>query len=166
MLAVLVAALAYLDWRLMGMEVDISPIVPSSTDGGGHSNVGPSISTRLDKKPLAQFPETLARPLFNPTRRLPPPAERKEAQAQPVKAPTPSADGLRLIGLVKTEAGHARALIRSADEPLGTWVEPGDEIAGWRLTTIGDGKVTVESGGRRFELNLYTPGEDVPETKR
>ena len=123
-----------------------------------------SIATRLDDKPLPQFLQTIARPLFTPTRR--PAAVAARPAAAPAAAPTPSAQGLRLIGLIKTEGGETRVLIRSADEPLGTWVLVGGEVAGWKVTAIGDSKVTVESGGRRFDLNLYAPSSESGETQR
>ena len=164
LLATVVAGLAWLNWMLLDMQVDISPLLPRASSDGAARGPDLSIATRLDDKPLPQFLQTIARPLFTPTRR--PAAVAARPAASPAAAPSPSAQGLRLIGLIKTEGGETRVLIRSADEPLGTWVLIGGEVAGWKVTAIGDSKVTVESGGRRFDLNLYAPSSESGETQR
>lgn len=82
---------------------------------------------------LAEMTETTSRPLFSASRR-PPPPETATAERQP--APKPSRlVGYRLTGIVRSSS---RRMILLTEEKSGRVVElhEGDEVDGWRLTSI------------------------------
>lgn len=113
--------------------------------------------------PLASYGETLARPLFEPTRR--PVAVKPLETTQPaVVAPVPkvapaappvSFAGLKLLGVVKTGAEPIRALVRAGDGETGQWVTVGAQLGRWRIETISDGAVVLEAQGTRVELAMF-----------
>ena len=108
------------------------------------------------------FGEALARPLFEETRRPfrpPPEAPPAELAQTPQPAPAPSAPppdntGLRLAGVYL--AGERQlALVQTPENPAGTWLGRGDNIAGWRVERISPGQIRLLSNGQTTELQLY-----------
>ena len=108
------------------------------------------LATALDKKTAEQFQETVGRPLFNPGRR---PVQRDEAAAEPQAGPAE----LRLIGVMKSASQPPRALLRSANEANGKWIDEGAEFNGWKLRKVNERSVIVQSGSRSQELMLSMP---------
>lgn len=116
------------------------------------------------------FPETLARPLFSPSRRVfmapvlePPPEDIPAPDLAPpepviVDLPPPvqqaDASGLELKGVMLGDA-IARALILSPSLPAARWLTIGSEVQGFRLVSIADDRVVLESGPQSIELKLY-----------
>ena len=111
-------------------------------------------------------PETLARPLFSPTRRpfVPPPPEppppeiaalpEPEPPPPPPQEATPDPAGLKLKG-VMLGASIAQALIATQDDPKGRWFEIGNMVTGFTLAAIEDDRVKLTAGSRNVELKLY-----------
>lgn len=150
-----VAALAFVNFHVWTTEIEIAPITPPPA-AGGEAQFPPALGltvASLKLQPLAAYRETTARALFNATRRPMPGAI--ETIATTPDRPAPSPEGFRVLGVVKEEAGPARALIVTPDAPHGTWLEEGQEVGGWRLAEIGEAAVTITSGGRRHRLALY-----------
>jgi hypothetical protein len=150
-LAVAAGVLAWLDFHLLQTPVDISPVAPPMGKAEAGVQQSPQPATALDKKTAEQYPETVGRPLFNPTRR---PVQRVEPVA---RAPKVEPAKLRLVGVMKADEGPPRALIRFADEPTGRWISEGGEYHGWTLTKVNEGSVIVEAAGRTQELMLFIP---------
>lgn len=147
-LAAVCAVLATLITYLIMSSVDISPIAPGGAvagDGGDAS----ALATRLDARPIGEFRETVQRPLFISNRK---PVER--ARAAKSQEAAGSASDLRLVGIVKSGKAPGRALIRTADESNGKWITEGETVNGWRLRSVKDRSVVVESAGRSEELRL------------
>jgi hypothetical protein len=144
--------LAWLDLSLLQGPVDISPVAPPPGKAAARPGPIPPPATALDKRRSEQLNETVARPLFNPTRR---PMDRPEAVA--VRPPKVEPAKLRLVGVMKPDGAPPRALIRFADDPTGRWVAEGSEYHGWTLTKVNEGSVIVEAGGRTQELLLFIP---------
>jgi len=146
--------LAWLDFNLLQVPVDISPVAPPPGKAALPPQPAPPPATALDKRKVEQLQETVGRPLFNPTRRA---VQRAEMTAAVPRAPKVEPARLRLVGVMKPDDGPPRALIRFADEPAGRWIAEGSEYHGWILTKVNDGSVIVEAGGRTQELMLFVP---------
>jgi hypothetical protein len=150
-LAAAAALLALLSLHLLITPVDTAPIAPPA----GHRDAPPPASiepaTALDRKTTEEFRETVARPLFNPSRK---PVQRKDAADS---GPRAAASDLRLIGVMRSAGQPPRALLRSPREPHGRWIAEGAELNGWMLREVGERSVVLQSGPRSHELKLTTP---------
>lgn len=87
------------------------------------------------------------------------------AEAPPFPAPAAPAadalDGVDLVGLVISPDGaRSSAVLRSAERTR--VVGLGDTFFGARVAAIGDGRVTLEAGGRTRELRLAAAPEEPP----
>jgi hypothetical protein len=144
-----IAALALINWHLYTTTVEISPLTLEAVGQEGRQAKDLDLTTPLDDKPLIMFEETVERPLFHADRK---PIERTEvAQAPPAPA---LQTGMQLVGIVKSADAPARALIRFAGEPIGTWVPEGESVNGWQLTTVKTFSVVLHSNGQTHELKL------------
>lgn len=152
-----VLGMALLNWRLLTMDIDISPV--SGTDAAD-----PALLSEADWLPgeagvaeAVTYPEMLARPLFRSSRR-PADAAKPQVAAQESTPPEHAAklpDDIRLVGIMKETGGAGRALIRSGASPTGQWVEIGHVLEGWRLSRIEAGSVYFETGGEKQKLSLF-----------
>lgn len=149
-LALAVGGLAAANFKLASIEIDTSPILHQRRDDPGRS-IGPiQNQSSHTTKPLEDYPETTARPLFSPNRRPPPPPGPETAPEPPLPEP----DDLRLVGLMQSGPGVSRALVR-AGNLQGRWVSAGDEIDGWTVSRIGGEAVTLQAGTHTYELRLF-----------
>jgi hypothetical protein len=160
LIAVLVAAaagLGLLVMRATDMPIDVAPVRPQPSAGPASDQPTPDAALNTPAS-IGDFAETLARPLFNPTRRpLPPPAKKPATEAPPPAAQAhASPNNLRLVGMMVRRGSAKRALIRSADQSIASWVEVGADVDGWRVRDIEPDRVVVERGGDTAELMLYT----------
>lgn len=157
-----VLGLALLNWRLLTMDIDISP-------SSGADAADPALLSASDWLPgetgaaeAVAYPEMLARPLFRSSRR---PAEAVKPQiAAEESGPAPEQaaklpDDIQLVGIMKETGGAGRALIRSGASPTGQWVEIGHVLEGWRLSRIEAGSVYFETDGEKRKLSLF-PAKD------
>lgn len=144
------AILAFFAVYLLVVSVDTSPILPGAPLGGVGEQPGGGLVTPLDGRPVGEFREIVQRPLFNSTRK---PVDRPKAK---VEAPAQAGShlDLRLVGIVKSGNGPARALIREGDQATGKWISEGDTFGGWKLRSVKDRSVIVEADGRAHELIL------------
>jgi len=144
------AILALFTVYLLVASVDTSPILPGAPLGGAGEQTGGGLVTQLDGRPVSEFREIVQRPLFNSTRK---PVDRPKAR---VEAPAEAGShlDLRLVGIVKSGAGPARALIREGDQANGKWISEGDTFGAWKLRSVKDRSVVVEADGRAHELML------------
>ena len=162
LLLCLVAALGFANWKLAELPIDISPSSPDKAAGAQTAEPAAGTEdTNPAPRPLAELQETVARPLFHPSRRLYVAAAEKApelvADAAPevaeLAASAPSR--LMLVGLMRVPGGSQRALIRAEGQAFGTWVSLGEEIDGWRLASVEDNRVTIEKSGGKVELLLH-----------
>jgi hypothetical protein len=107
---------------------------------------------------LATLPETTRRPLFIASRRTAPPASAKMTQDSPPAKPARLV-GYRLTGIVRSSTQH---MILLAEEKSGRVVElrEGEQVDGWRLTSIGTNHVKLSRDGHEIDLlnlNAKTP---------
>lgn len=156
-LALVVAGLCYLNWWQATTIIGIAPIVVEPTGDAAPISAQPVAPASDALKSLADFSETVTRPLFRSDRR-PPVSKPSETPASTVQEPPPvlsSADTLRLIGMMRSGTQARRALIRVAGLPNATWVETGGEIGGWTVGRIEADRVLIERNGDKAELKLF-----------
>ncbi|WP_119392171.1 hypothetical protein [Taklimakanibacter lacteus] len=120
----------------------------------------------LSAKPPASgqtFPETLARPLFSPTRkppgpRPPEPVANQPPDVQPIAEPPPvqltSPETLILKGIFIDDKRRL-ALIQTPTAPQGTWLAAGSSVEGWTIRQIDKQGIALEANGQRASLTLY-----------
>jgi hypothetical protein len=132
--------------------------------------ISPGATERVQLGPLAAYPETLKRPLIEPTRRpaLPktPEVARPREGLPPtppprVATPPPPVDGLKLLGIVKSGREPFRALVRAREGDAGQWVVEGGALGAWRVISIGDSRVVLEAQGHRVELAMFAAPKPV-----
>lgn len=134
-------ALVWLCWHLIETPVDTAPIRPPQLQSSADQTVTPP----LDRTRVGALPETVARPLFSPTRR--PPAKVVEtAQA----APPAHEPDVQLVGVLK--ASSWRALLRI--DQNSKWLGVGDDVGRWRIVDIGSDHVVLETKGQKKSLAL------------
>jgi hypothetical protein len=157
-----VVAMALLNWRLLTMDIDISP-------ASGADAADPALLSAADWLPgdagaaeAINYPEMLARPLFRSGRR-PAEAEKPQIAVQDSAAPPEHAaklpEDIQLVGIMKNTGGTGRALIRSGGSASGQWVEVGHVLDGWRLSRIEAGSVYFEIEGEKQKLSLFPAKE-------
>jgi hypothetical protein len=163
-MALLVAGLVALNWQLAQAPIDVTAIAPPLDTGSEPASVTPPDSTLPRLQSVSELPETLARPLFQPDRR---PLEAKAksiAEPQPEPAPSiqaapepppPSADGFRLVGMMRMGEKDKRVLIRSPSSAQAKWLAAGAEIDGWRVDLIGKDRVLLTKDRGEAELLLH-----------
>jgi hypothetical protein len=158
-LALVVAGLCYLNWWQANTIIDIAPIAPEAANDAVPDSTQPVAPANDALKSLADFSETVSRPLFRSDRR-PPVAKPAEMPAPTVQEPPPAlspADSLRLVGMMRSGTSARRALIRVAGLPTATWVETGGEVGGWTVGKIEADRVLIERNGDKAELKLFAP---------
>jgi hypothetical protein len=103
---------------------------------------------------LAEFDNTLERPLFRPDRRPGEDAE-EEAAGDATPAPTDAVTNLRLSAII-VEADERSALLEQPGMEQAQRVHVGESIGGWLLEEVRDDAVVLSAGGRRTDLVLRT----------
>ena len=107
------------------------------------------------RKPLEAYGQTLARPIFFPSRE-------PFVPAPPPPPPTPQfataqVDPGLMLGGVMIKQGVKKAYVYSRAGPDGAWIGERDRFMGWELKSIGRGSAKLELQGRSIELHLYPP---------
>jgi len=118
--------------------------------------------------PLAEFSQTLARPLFFETRRLPVPQPKPIKLEPPKPAPPPPPppppkpvtlpDKIKLLGVLM-QSQTASALIETPPQSA-AWHKIGDRIADWTITAIEENRVVLRhDSARSATLPLYSESQ-------
>lgn len=125
---------------------------------------------KLEAGPLLRLPpadafvQTLARPLFWKSRRpyeAPPTDTLKNATkenpsiATATRAQAAINTDITLSGLYRAD-GRKKALLASRTSPEGKWLEAGDQIDNWTLSSIDDESVSLQSNDQTLKLPLYS----------
>lgn len=111
---------------------------PSHTAAPKGREIGNPLAA-LDKAALR---DTVERPLFNPSRRRPPPLPTPPVPAAPVIV-RPAPPSYDLLGVV-TDGARAVALLRKVGDDASVRVEVGDMISGWRVAKVDARAVRLE----------------------
>jgi hypothetical protein len=118
---------------------------------------------------LSEFSQSLARPVFFESRRLPLP-QSKQIKLEPPKPPTPPPppppppkpvvlpDKIKLLGVLM-QSKTASALIETPPQAA-AWHKIGDRIADWTITAIEENRVVLRhDSARSATLPLYSEGQ-------
>ena len=105
--------------------------------------------TTLDKAALTGFVE---RPLFDPERRLPPPAP-VLAEAPPPPAPVEPAPSLQLLGIV--HGLHDMAIVHRDGGQQTIVLHTGDKLGSWTVTVRPPVGVSLSSGDRTVDFAIF-----------
>ena len=111
------------------------------------------IGNPVARRSLTDFPATLQRPLFSPSRRkaaVEPPPPPPVAQ-EPPKPPAPPA--VALIGVIADPEGSQALLRSNGDKTLRVHV--GDDVMGWRVGQIDARQLTLTLGDRAVSIALF-----------
>ena len=110
-----------------------------------------STSAANETQPQSGFENILQRPLFSRTRQGAAPPQAYVASPPP--PPLMLDRGLVLKG-VFINGPSAKAFLTSAQNPLGTWVRAGDEIAGWRVVAVKPDQVVLDGQNQKLVIPL------------
>jgi hypothetical protein len=157
-LAALIIAAAVDAWLLADVA-DLASTPPPSLESAewkpklsdGHAPTAPA-------RPIAEYRETLARPLFAKTRAPyvapPPPPPPVAPPPPPPPAPVLVDPGFSVGGVMITEALR-KAYLMKKPEPRGVWVGEGEDFMGWKVQSISASVATLQQNDRTVELRLY-----------
>lgn len=111
----------------------------------------------LDGVGIEQLGETVARPLFSPTRRPPapePPVAAPVAISQPQPAALPD---MRLLGVLISDAARV-AILEDGATGKALRVRSTQKIGDWTVTVIDPVSVSLSSDGREHVHTLFVKG--------
>lgn len=160
--AIFVAAAAYIDHRGRdSWSVDQPVPARSARAGSGPFGAAPNNEARSPPAQLNQHPleglrlgdlgDTIARPLFEPSRR---PVIAPSAPLALIPPPPPIVADFatfRLIGTILGE-GRATAVVVTQGRPQAVRVEVGDSVDTWTIERISRDEVVLTKNGRRQVL--------------
>lgn len=147
-LALLAALLAWAVW-----EARWTPGLPPPPEPVAGQDIAPA-PPAPPAQPLADYPVTLARPLFYPGRHLPDAAPEQLAGGdRPGPVVARQATRPTLTAVIE-EHGERSALLIVPGQVTSTRLRPGESLGEWRLVSIDEESVTVEHDGRREEIPL------------
>jgi hypothetical protein len=152
-------------WQAWNHSIDTSPSLldpPAlAATAAPERSAAPSVLETATVVP--SYAETIARPLFNPTRR-PIVVAAPKVVAPPPPAPVVPLQA-QLVGLVSGTTSGGRALLRVANDRHGAWLTVGEELRGWRIAEIKTDRVVLQSGAARQELHLQPPRTKAAKTQ-
>lgn len=153
-----VLGMALLNWRLLSMDIDISPASGVDATDAAALSTADWLPGEAGAVEVATYPEMLTRPLFRSDRRPPEPKKPQVAAREGARLPEQAAklpESIQLIGIMNETGGAGRALIRSGASPTGEWIEIGHVLDGWRLSRIEASSVYFETAGEKQKLSLF-----------
>jgi hypothetical protein len=103
------------------------------------------------------FENIVQRPLFSRSRQGTPIVLASAPVPPPPQQPSGLDQNITLKG-VFIGGGLAKAFLLSPQNPLGIWVLPGEEIAGWRVVAVQPGQVQLTGQGENLVLPLTVSG--------
>ena len=111
--------------------------------------------------PLEQLSEIVERPLFSPTRRMPPPPPRV-AVAAPVAPVAQAPSGLnepqlRFFGTIR-QGGVAAALVTYPGTGEVARLRPGDQVGDWQVLSVDGNHLELGLGEERRSYEIFAAG--------
>ncbi len=112
--------------------------------------------------PLERFTAVVERPLFSPTRRMPPPppAVVREPEAPLPEAPVdagPAEPDLRFFGTVR-QGGTAAALVTFPATAEVARLRPGDMVGDWQVLSVERNRLELGLGEERRGFEIFGAG--------
>jgi len=117
----------------------------------------PSGSRGAFARAPATFENIVQRPLFSRSRHGAAPVVPASAPVPPPPQPAGLDQNITLKG-VFIGGGLAKAFLISSQNPLGVWVQPSEEIAGWRVVAVQPGQVQLSGQGENLIVPLSVSG--------
>jgi hypothetical protein len=119
--------------------------------------------------PLERFAAVVERPLFSPTRRMPPlPEPVAEPQGEPESAPPPVAEPagpeepeLRFFGTFR-QGDRAAALVTFPATNAVARLAPGDQVGEWEVLEVERNRLVLGLGEERRSFEIFSPGVPTP----
>lgn len=161
-------AVPYLWWTTSDPPRPAAPVVRAAADPGGTAPP-PGALEPYALPPLERFAAVVERPLFSPTRRMPPieeaPPEVEEAPPEVVEAPAgPEEPELRFFGTVR-QGGRALALVTFPATNAVARLGPGDRVGEWEVTQVEPNRLVLAIGEERREFEIFGAGSrSAPES--
>lgn len=163
-------AVPYLWWTTSEPPRPAAPVVRAAADPGGAASP-PGALEPYALPPLERFAAVVERPLFSPTRRMPPieesPPAVVEAPAEPAPEPPPAGPEepeLRFFGTVR-QGGRALALVTLPATNAVARLGPGDRIGEWEVTQVEPNRLVLAIGEERREFEIFGAGSrSAPES--
>ena len=114
-----------------------------------------SIGEVFGRKPIDEYKQILARPVFFKSREpfvpAPPPGPTVSSAAQ---APS-VVDPHLVLGGVMIQNDVRKAYLFSRANTSGAWIGEGEEFLGWQIRSIDGSGASLEQKGRHIDLKLY-----------
>lgn len=126
----------------------LSPTLVAAEEAPDRAKANP-----LARLSLERFAQTRQRPLFSPSRRLPPPAP-VAAYREPEPPPPPEPPSVVLVGVVTDERGP-RAFIKPSPMDKIRDVRIGDDIGGWKVAEIFPRRIVFALEARTSAFALF-----------
>lgn len=110
--------------------------------------------------PLEQFTAVVERPLFSPTRRMPPPEEPEVAEAPTTAAPVvrretgPAEPELHFFGTIR-QAGKVAALVSFPDTGAVARLIPGETVGDWVVLQVQRDRLVLGLGDQRRSYEIF-----------
>ncbi|MES4993814.1 hypothetical protein ABVB70_26335 [Agrobacterium radiobacter] len=140
------------------MTVEISPLSVEASDFA--SPINRNNETSLQPFSDLVLPETFARPVFSPTRRefVEPPlpsakVDEASAEIEPVKTVPLKLPPIKLLGTRVVEG--RRSVLIHLTEMDATWLNEGDTVGGWKISSIASDGISLSSGVQSIVVSLY-----------
>jgi len=128
----------------------LPPAVEVSSDPAPVSGIALEV---FDMPPLADYAETIERPLFFEGRRAPAEAEDDTPEIGDAPAPTASLPNIRLSAIV-IEDEQRSAVVEILGTDQHRRLEVGQSVSGWEVVEIDETSVTMRAGARRHRFEL------------
>jgi hypothetical protein len=117
---------------------------------------------RPPSRPPGPFTAVVERPLFSPTRRMPPIAEPPDeapasaaADQAPLAGPTgPEEPDLRFFGTVR-QGGKAAALVTYPATSEVARLSPGDRVGKWQVLEVDGNRLVLGQGGEQRSFEIF-----------
>lgn len=148
-------------------KADMSPVMSTASENSNSAAALKSYVSTFKVLSLHEFAEITDRPVFLPTRRLPPKPKlvtlpsiaKPKLPAKPKFVPRPipqfSARAIRLVG-VSMDGSYKRALISTPQDTIGVWVSEGKNFKRWRIVKIASDYVILKAAnGKEEQVYLY-----------
>lgn len=117
--------------------------------------------------PLERFAAVVERPLFSPTRRMPPLSEPEPEPSTEVAAEVPppvqgpDEPELRFFGTVR-QAGQATALVTFPETNEVARLAPGDQVGEWEVLEVERNRLVLGLGEDRRSFEIFGAGLRLP----
>lgn len=168
LVAAALLALPYLWWTGAGDREVAAPVRPAGEAGVAPVEPPPRPLEPYVLPPLEHFTAVVERPLFSPTRRMPPlPEPSSEPQGESAETPVaetgpsgPEEPELRFFGTVR-DRGQMAALVTFPATNAVARLAPGDRVGSWEVVEVDRDRLVLAIGDDRRSFEIFGPNADA-----